>query len=168
MARNLCRILVLSESFVSSAAMRVRRQPPMRFSSSAPSPNQSGGRGKGPVSWKSLAVAAVGMTGMLGTLKYIQHEKDAAIEKERKRSLGKAAIGGSWELVDTKGTKRSSEEFKGKWCLIYFGFTNCPDVCPDELEKMAGVVDDLGEKNEYRCGRGDFIPTVLDLQRRIR
>lgn len=97
------------------------------------------------ITWKSLGIISVGAAVALAVLKYVQSEKDAAIEKERKRSVGKASIGGSWDLLDTKGNKRSSDDFKGRWCLIYFGFTHCPDVCPDELEKMAKVVDALGE-----------------------
>lgn len=66
-------------------------------------------------------------------------------EKEKRKSIGKAAIGGAWELKTTTGDVKKSSDFFDKWVVIYFGFTHCPDVCPDELEKMAGVVDDLGE-----------------------
>ncbi|CBZ53176.1 putative SCO1/SenC domain-containing protein [Neospora caninum Liverpool] len=56
-------------------------------------------------------------------------------------TVGKPLLGGPWTLVDMQGRVRGSEEFEGAYQLLYFGFTFCPDICPQELEKMAQVID---------------------------
>ncbi len=47
--------------------------------------------------------------------------------------------------MDHNGEKKTDKDFLGQWLVIYFGFTFCPDICPDELQKLAKVVDTIGE-----------------------
>lgn len=65
------------------------------------------------------------------------------------KSVGKAAIGGAWQLIDQRGKPFSNTDLKGSFALLYFGFTHCPDICPDELVKMAEAIDLVGA-----CARG--------------
>lgn len=54
--------------------------------------------------------------------------------------LAGAAIGGDFSLTDQDGKKRSYAEFDGKYRIVYFGYTNCPDICtPDMQNLMLGL-----------------------------
>ncbi|KAK0395897.1 hypothetical protein QR680_001478 [Steinernema hermaphroditum] len=97
--------------------------------------------------WKSaLATLAFGGVG-LGALLYMRKQKMDEMERQRKVMAGKARIGGEWELLNTDGKLEGSEQLKGKWVLMYFGFTHCPDICPDEIEKMISVVELLEKES---------------------
>lgn len=54
--------------------------------------------------------------------------------------LAGARIGGAFTLTDQNGVKRSYSEFDGKYRIVYFGYTSCPDICtPDMQNLMAGL-----------------------------
>ena len=54
--------------------------------------------------------------------------------------LAGATIGGDFLLTDQDNKKRSFKEFDGSYRIVYFGYTNCPDICtPDMQNLMAGL-----------------------------
>lgn len=56
-------------------------------------------------------------------------------------------IGGGFLLNDHNGNKFNSDQLKGKFSLVYFGFTFCPDICPTTLQKITTVISTL---DKYR------------------
>jgi protein SCO1 len=57
-------------------------------------------------------------------------------------------VGGPFALVDHAGKPRTEADFRGKFLLIYFGFTYCPDVCPTDLQAIGSALDQLGAAGE--------------------
>jgi len=103
------------------------------------------GKGRGPVTWVNFAATGFILMVVYGAYLYAKAKKEAAIDRERKREIGKSKIGGSFNLIDHEGNPKQSSDFYGKWILLYFGFTHCPDICPDEMEKLGEVYDKLTE-----------------------
>lgn len=57
-----------------------------------------------------------------------------------------AALGGPFTLTDQAGHRRSDADYRGRYVLLYFGYTNCPDVCPTTLTQMEDALARLGPK----------------------
>ena len=62
------------------------------------------------------------------------------------QSSGAALIGGPFSLVGADGKPVTDRDFRGRYMLIFFGFTHCPDICPAELQVIAQALEQLGDK----------------------
>ncbi|KAL8534063.1 hypothetical protein ACS0TY_010182 [Phlomoides rotata] len=106
----------------------------------------------GPVSWMSFFLLLCTGAGLVYYYDWEKRRRIAGINSasntiKQGPSVGKAAIGGSFNLIDHNGKAVSDKDFLGKWNLIYFGFTHCPDICPDELQKLASAIDKIKSKS---------------------
>ncbi len=86
----------------------------------------------------TLAVAGMALAALLAVPLPAQGENwplpnDAAAE-----------TGEKFTLVDQDGLTVTDVQFRGKWLLVYFGYTHCPDTCPTTLSTMAEALDQLG------------------------
>jgi protein SCO1/2 len=52
-------------------------------------------------------------------------------------------LGGGFTLRDQHGQRRTEQDLRGGWVLLYFGYTSCPDICPTELQAIAAALDAL-------------------------
>src|SRR5579864_4640208 len=50
-------------------------------------------------------------------------------------------VGGPFALEDGNGKPVTDRDFRGKYMLVYFGYTYCPDVCPTTLNDLADALD---------------------------
>ncbi|CAJ0875210.1 10257_t:CDS:2 [Entrophospora sp. SA101] len=101
--------------------------------------------------WQSFAVFIA--TG-IGLFFYFKSEKEKMVQKKNEakenRNIGSPKIGGPFELLNQDGKVVTDKDFLGKYILVYFGFTHCPDVCPEELDKMTEVTDAIRNDPELK------------------
>lgn len=93
-----------------------------------------------------MAVTALVGSGLLTLWWWVDSEKQQQLQRKRVSQLKKVALGqGDFSLLDHQGQRRTKKDFLGRWVLLYFGFTHCPDICPDELDKLSAVVTALDQ-----------------------
>ena len=61
---------------------------------------------------------------------------------------GSTAFGKDFSLLDSDGKVRTLADFKGKVVVMFFGYTQCPDICPTTLTEMQQVMALLGPQSD--------------------
>ncbi|CAM9170064.1 unnamed protein product, partial [Ectocarpus fasciculatus] len=115
-----------------------------------------------PISWRSVAFLTIFGSSVLFYFKteYDEKMKKSKFNLSRQTApkvqyYGKASIGGPYVMVDHDGVPVTDATFRGKFTLLYFGFSHCPDICPSELVKVGKVMTELEKK-----GIGDMVVPV--------
>jgi protein SCO1/2 len=91
---------------------------------------------------KLLALALMALTLLIGC-----GEKSAAPKLEFKNTdLTGASFAKDFALTDHNGKPRTMADFKGKVVVMFFGYTQCPDVCPTTMAEMSAVMKELGSQ----------------------
>ena len=97
-----------------------------------------------------LAAALLAGFAILGAGAFVALELHGSPQGAAGTLLG-SAIGGPFKLVDQNGNTVANTDLEGKWLLVYFGYTHCPDACPTALNNIALALSHLGaEKKEVR------------------
>lgn len=86
----------------------------------------------------------------------------AACQQPADPPLAGAKLGGPFTLTDQNGATVSDKQFAGKYRLVYFGYTYCPDVCPTTLQQLMGGFARFEAKNPDRAAKVQPIFITVD------
>ena len=95
--------------------------------------------------WRWIGLVAAGaLVVLVGAGGWLLHNWLAPKQTAR----GTALINSEFSLVDHTGKPVTDEDFAGKWQILFFGFTSCPDVCPTTLNDVSLILEELGDGAE--------------------
>ena len=89
----------------------------------------------------ALAVALA-----VGTIVVVTGRGDAGSASRQIGSTGQPDVGGPFQLVNQDGQPVDQTLLNGKWSLVFFGFTYCPDYCPTTLQMLEATKQALGDR----------------------
>jgi len=93
-----------------------------------------------------IAIVSVVSAGVCGFWLYLKTQKEDREIVQREEDCSKVDIGNAdFTLTDHTGKRVTKKDFMGKWLLLYFGFTHCPDICPEELDRITEIVSEINE-----------------------
>ncbi len=90
------------------------------------------------------AAAGVAIVGYLGLFIWTETSRQDLQNNPRVVADNKVILP-DFQLLDHTGASVDIKKWRGQWLLVFFGFTNCPDVCPTTLAEMTSVINALGD-----------------------
>ena len=94
-----------------------------------------------------FAAACVALAAVIAVVTIaLAGKRDAAPNAVNVSETGQPLIGGPFQLVDQNGRAVDQSILNGKWSLVFFGFTYCPDYCPTTLGVLEAVQQQLGDQ----------------------
>jgi protein SCO1 len=79
--------------------------------------------------------------------------------------LAGARIGGPFALTDQNGRPRTDRDFAGRYRIMYFGYTFCPDVCPVDVAKLTAGLGEFARSDPSRAARVTMVFVSVDPER---
>ena len=78
------------------------------------------------------------MHGKLVSTRYVLKNNNKSLDNK---------IGGDFVLTNQSGQKITNDSFKGYYRLVFFGFTHCPDFCPNTLNNVGEIINEIDKKD---------------------
>lgn len=95
----------------------------------------------------ALAAFAIGAVAAIGIIPGARERLFAPLQTV---VTGKALIGGPFSLVGHTGKRVTDKDYRGRYMLVFFGYTFCPDVCPAGLQVMTEALERIGPEKAKR------------------
>ncbi len=93
-----------------------------------------------------LAVLAGLAIGAAAAITFFPEARQALSPASGPITSGKALVGGPFTLTDDSGKRVTDKDYRGRYMLVFFGYTSCPDICPAGLQLISAALENLGPK----------------------
>lgn len=95
------------------------------------------------IAWSCVAAAV-----LIGVVVYAL-QQFLVVDLPTAKESAKAAIKSEFTLTDHRGKLVTGDHFKGRWQIVFFGYTFCPDICPTTMNTISETLDGLGEDAKH-------------------
>jgi cytochrome oxidase Cu insertion factor (SCO1/SenC/PrrC family) len=93
-----------------------------------------------------LVIIAGLVIGTAAALAIFPQARQALLPASGPVTSGKALVGGPFTLTDGSGKRVTDKDYRGRYMLVFFGYTSCPDICPAGLQLISAALENLGPK----------------------